>query len=88
MIEDEMQIAKEELKTVRGELRVIKAGQQADQEELQAVKDELRLKITTLSRVFQDVSKAESTVGCLNDECRRLRDDLQRLLALMAQKEG
>ena len=30
MIEDELQIAKEELKTVRGEVRVIKAGQQAN----------------------------------------------------------
>ena len=35
-----------------GELRVVKAGQQVDKEELQAVRDELRLKTTTLSRVF------------------------------------
>ena len=72
----------------RCELRVFKAGQQADKEELQAVRDELRLKTVTLSRVFQEVSEAESIVGHLNDECCRLRDDLQRLLALVAQKEG
>ena len=73
---------------VRCELRVVKAGQEADKEELQAVRDELRLKTVTLRRVFQEVSEAESTVGHLNDECCRLRDDLQRLLALVAQKEG
>ena len=27
-------------------------------------------------------------MGCLNEECRELRDDLQRQLALVAQKEG
>ena len=42
----------------------------------------------TLSRVFQEVSKVESTVGSLNEKCRGLRDDLQRQRALMAQKEG
>ena len=47
----------------------------------------MRLKTTTLSRVFQEVSEAESTVGHLNDECCRLRDDLQRQLALVTQKE-
>ena len=49
-----------------------------DKEELQAVRDELCLKTTTFSRVFQEVSKAESTVGRLDNECRGLRDDLQR----------
>ena len=88
MVEDELQIAREELKTARGELRIVEARQQADQEELQAVRDKLRLKTTNLSQVFQEVSEAESTVGRLNDECRRLRDDLQRKLALVAQKEG
>ena len=88
MVKDELQIAREELKTVRGELQVVKAGQQADKEELQAVRDELRLKTTTLSRVFQEVFESESTMGRLNDECRRLRDDCQRQLALVAQKEG
>ena len=34
MVEDELQIAKEELKTARGKLRVVKAGQQADKEEI------------------------------------------------------
>ena len=88
MVKDELQIAWEELKTTRGELRVVKVGQQADKEELQVVRDELRLKTTTLSRVFQEVSEVESTVGRLNDECHGLRDDLQRQLALVAQKEG
>ena len=69
---------------VRDELRVVKVGQQADKEELQAVRDELRFKTTTLIRVFQEVSEAESIVGCLDDECRGLRDDLQRQLALLA----
>ena len=87
MVENELQIAKEELKMARGELRVVKAGQQADKEELQAVRDELCLKTTTLNRVFQEVSEAESTVGRLNDECRGLRDDLQRQQDLVAQKE-
>ena len=50
-----MQIAKEELKTARGELWVVMAGQQVDKEELQAVRDELRLKTTALNRVFQEV---------------------------------
>ena len=67
---------------------VVKAGQQVDKEELQATRDELRLKTTTLSRVFQEVSEAESIMGCLNDECHGLRDDLQRQLALVAKKEG
>ena len=88
IVKDELQIAREKLKTTRGELRVIKAGQQADKEELQAVMDELRLKTTTLSRVFLEVSEAESIMGRLNDECHGLRDDLQRQLALVAQKEG
>ena len=34
MVKDELQIAKEELKMTRGELRIIKAGKQADKEEL------------------------------------------------------
>ena len=72
----------------RGELRVVKAGQQADQEEIHAIRDELHLKATTLSQVFQEISEAKSTVGCLTDECRGLRDDLQRQQALVAQKEG
>ena len=87
MVKDELQIAMEELKMVRDELWVVNAGQQADKEELQAIRDELRLKTTTLSRVFQEVSEPESTVGPLNDECRGLRDDLQRQLALVAHKE-
>ena len=61
-------------------MQAVKAGQQAD-------KEELRLKTTTLSQVFQEVSEAESTVGLLNDECRGLRDDLQRQQDLVAQKE-
>ena len=88
MVKDELKIDMEELKTAKDELRVVKAGQQANKEELKAIRDELCLMTTTLSRVFQDVSKAESTVGHLDDECRRLRDDLQRKLALVAQKEG
>ena len=73
MVKDELQISRDELKTARGELWVVKAGQQVDKEELQVVKDELPLKTTTLSRVFQEVSKAESTVGHLNNECRGLQ---------------
>ena len=88
MVKDELQIAREELKMARDELWVIKARQQADKEELQAVRDEMRLKTTTLSRILQEVYEAESTVGRLNDECRGLHDDLQRQLALVAQKEG
>ena len=67
MVKDELQITKEELKMARGELWVVKAGQQVEKEEFQAVRDELRLKTTTLNRVFQKVSKAESMVGSLND---------------------
>ena len=78
MVEDELQITKEELKTTRGEMRVVKAGQQVNKVELQAVWDELRLKTTALNQVFQEVFEAESTVGRLNNECRELRDDLQR----------
>ena len=59
-----------------------------DKEELLVVKDELRLKTMALSRVSQEISEAESTVGRLNDECHGLRDDLQRQQALVAQKEG
>ena len=55
---------------------------------MQAVKDELHLKTTTLSQVFQEISEAESTMGCLTDEYRELRDDLQRQQALVAQKKG
>ena len=51
-------------------------------------RDELRLKTTTLSRVCQEVSKDESTMGCLNEECHRLHDDLERQQALVSQKEG
>ena len=51
-------------------------------------RDELRLKTKTLSQVCQEVSKAESTVGCLNKECHKLRDELQRQQALFSQKEG
>ena len=76
MVKDELQIAREELKTTMDELRVVKAGQQADKEELQVVKDELRLKTTTLSWVFQEASEAKSIVGRLNNECRKIRDDL------------
>ena len=88
MVKDELQIAWEELKIARGKLWVVKAGQLADKEELHAVRDELRLKTITLSRVFQEVFEAESTVGRLNDECRGFCDDLQRQQALVAQKEG
>ena len=51
-------------------------------------KDELRLKTTTLSRVFQEVTEAESTVGRLNEECHGLHGDLQRQQALVTQNEG
>ena len=88
MVEDELQIAREELKTARGELRVVKAMQQADQEEMQAVREELCLKAMTLDRVFQEVSEAKSTVGHLNDECRGLRDDLQRQQDLVLRNKG
>ena len=47
----------------RGELQVVKDGQQTDKEKLHAVRDELRLKTTTLIRVFQEVSEADRTVG-------------------------
>ena len=76
MVKDELQIAREDLKEARGELWVVKAGQQVDKEELKVVRDEMCLKTTTLSRVFREVSEAESIMGCLNDECCRLRDDL------------
>ena len=49
------------------------------------VREELHLKTTTLSRVFQEISKAEGIVGSLTNECRGLRDDLQRQQALVAQ---
>ena len=68
-------------------MRVVKARHQANKEELQAVRDELRLKTTALNRVFQEVSKADSTVGSLNDECQGLHDDLKRQQDLVAQKE-
>ena len=55
---------------------------------MQVVGDELCLKTTTLRWVFQEVSEVESTGGHLNDECCGLCDDLQRQLALVAQKEG
>ena len=71
----------------RGKLRVVKVEQQADKEELQVARDELRLKTTTLSRVFQEVTEAESTMGRLNNECHELRDDLQRQQALVTQNE-
>ena len=78
MVREELQIAREKLKVARGELRVIKVEQQANKEELQEARDELRLNTTTLSRVFQEVTEAESTLGRLNEEFRKLRDDLQR----------
>ena len=59
-----------------------------DQEELQAIRDYLCLKTMTLSRFFQEIFEAKSTVGRHTDECRRLRDHLQRQQALVAQKEG
>ena len=76
MVREELQIAREELKAARGELRVVRVEQQADKEELQVARDELRLKTTTLSRVFQEVTEAESTVGSLNEECHGLHDNL------------
>ena len=78
MVREELQIAREELKGARGELQAVRVEQQAGKEELQAARDELLLKTATLSRVFQEVTEAESTVGCLNEECHGLRDDLQR----------
>ena len=87
MVKDELQIAKEKLKTARGELWAVKDGQQADKEELQAVRDKLCLKTTASNWVFQEVSEAKSTVGRLNDKCRGLRDALQRQQDLVAQKE-
>ena len=48
------------------------------------VRDELHLKTMTLSRVCQEVFEAKSTVGRLNEECHRLRDDLQRQRALVS----
>ena len=47
-------------------------------------RDELRLKTTTLSRVCQEVTEVESTVGRLNEEFHGLRDDLQRQRALVS----
>ena len=76
MVKDELQIARDEVKGAKGELRVVRVKQQADKEELQAARDELRLKNTTLNRVLQEVIKAESTVGRLNEECQELRDEL------------
>ena len=49
--------------------------------------DGLRLKTTTLNRVFQEVPEAKSIIGRLNDECRGLHDDLQRQQDLVARKE-
>ena len=51
-------------------------------------RDELRFKTTTLSRVCQEVVEAKSTMGCLNEECHKLRYYLQRQQALVSQKEG
>ena len=50
--------------------------------------DELRLKTTTLSWVYQEVTEAESTVGHAKEECHGLHDDLQRQQAMISQKEG
>ena len=50
-------------------------------------RDELRLKTTTLSRVSQEVTEAEST-GSLNEECHGLHDELQRQHPLISRKEG
>ena len=71
-------MVREELKAARGELQAVRVEQQVDKEELQAARDELCLNTKTLSRVFQEVIEAESTVGCLNEECHGLCDDLQR----------
>ena len=84
MVKDELPIAREKLKAARGELRVVKVEQQEDKEELQVARDEMRLKTTTLSWVCQEVSEAERTVGRLNEECHKLRDELQRQQALVS----
>ena len=76
MVKDELQIAREELKATRGELRVVRVKQQTNKEELQVARDDLRLKTTTLSWVRQEVVEVESIVGRLNEECHGLRDEL------------
>ena len=84
MVKDELHITREELKMAGGELRIVRFEQQADKEELQVARDELHLKTMTLSRFYQEVAEAESTVGRLNEECHGLRDDLQRQQALVS----
>ena len=47
-------------------------------EEFQVAREELCTKATALDRAIREVSKAESSVECLAEECNALRKDLQR----------
>ena len=69
MVEDELQIAREELKTDRGGCGLSRLDSRWTR------KNYRRL---GTSCVFQEISEAESTMGSLTDKCRGLRDDLQR----------
>ena len=79
--EDKEKKAIEGLRSVEDELRVVK-------EEFQATREELCTKATVLDRARREASEAESLVERLAEECSTLRGDLQRLEAMINQRDG
>ena len=67
--EDREKNAIEALRVVQDEMRVVK-------EEFQAAREELCTKAAALDQAYQEVSKPESFVERLAEECNALRGDL------------
>ena len=57
-------------------------------EEFQAAREELCTKVTALDQACREVSKAESSMERLAEECNALRGDLQRQEAMVNHKDG
>ena len=56
-------------------------------EEFQAAREELCTKVAALDRAYREVSKAESSVERLAEECNALHEDLQRREAMVNHRD-
>ena len=57
-------------------------------EEFQAAREELCTKVAALDQARREASKVKSSVERLTEECNALRGDLQRVEAMISQRDG
>ena len=61
---------------------------QSSQNELRVTREELRNKATLLDGTCREAFEAVNFIERLNEECHRLRGDLQRQETLVVQRDG